>query len=57
MGAEVVGVGSVEEQDLAVEEMKVDFAGIVGKQNIAGKVMGRPADMSGFHEHILANFE
>ena len=57
MGDKVVEVGSFEEQDLAVEEMKVDSAGIVGKQNIVGKDVGRPADMFGFHEHILANFE
>ena len=57
MGAEVVEVGSFEEQDLAVEEMKVDFAGIVGKQKIVGKAVGRHANMFGFHEHILANFE
>ena len=57
MGAEVVEVGLVEEQDLAMEEMKVDSAGIVGKQNIVGKDVGRPADMFGFHEHILSNFE
>ena len=56
MGAEVVEVGSVEEQDLAVEEMKVDSVGIVGKQNIVAKDVGRPADMFGFHGHILANF-
>ena len=56
MGPKVVEVGSVEEQDLAVEEMKVDSAGIVGKQNIVGKAVGRPADMFGFHGHILANF-
>ena len=56
IGAEVIGVGLVEEQDLDVEEMKVDSAGIVGKKNIVGKAVGRPADMFGFHGHILANF-
>ena len=56
MGAEVVEVGSVEEHDLAMEEMKVDSVGIVGKQNVVGKAVGRPADMFGFHGHILANF-
>ena len=57
MGAEVVEVGLVDEQDLAVKEMKVEFAGIVGKQKNVGKAVGRPADMFGFHEHILSNFE
>ena len=56
MGAEVVEVGSVEEKDLVMEEMKVDYVGIVGKKNIVCKVVGRLADMFGFHEHILANF-
>ena len=57
MGAEVVEVGSVAEQDLDVEEMKVDSAGIVGKQNIVGKDVGRSIDMFGFNENILVNFE
>ena len=57
MVVEVIEVGLVEEQDLAVEEMKVDSAGIVGKQKIVGKIVGRPADMFGFHENILVNFE
>ena len=57
MVAQVIEVGSIEEKDLAVKEMKVDSVGIVGKQNIVGKVVGRPADMFGYHEHILANFE
>ena len=56
MGAEVVEVGSIEEKDLAMEEMKVDSVGIVGKKKIVGKAVGRPADMFGFHGHILANF-
>ena len=56
MGAEVVGVGSVEEQDLAVEEMKVESNSMVGKRKIVHMVVGRPADMFGFHGHILANF-
>ena len=57
MGVEVVGVEPIEEHDLDVEEMKVESAGIVGKQKIVGKKLGRLADMFGFHEHILANFE
>ena len=56
MGAEIVEVGLVEEQDLAVEEMKVDSVGIVGKKNIVGKAVGRPIDMFRFHGNILTNF-
>ena len=37
--------------------MKVDYVGILGKKNIVGKAVGRHADMFGFHEHILSNFE
>ena len=37
--------------------MKVDYVGIVGKEKTIDKVMDSPADMFGFHEHILTNFE
>ena len=57
MGAEIVRVGSVEEYDLDVKEMKVDSSSIVGNKNILGKDVGRHADMFGFHEHILSNFQ
>ena len=40
-----------------MKEMKVDYDGSVGKKKIVGKVVDRPADMFGFHEHILTNFE
>ena len=57
MVAEVVELGLIEKKDLAVKEMKVDSAGIVGKENTVGKVVDRPASMFYFHEHILAIFE
>ena len=57
MGAEVVEVGLVKEQDLVVKEMKVDSAGIVGKKNIVGKAKDKLVGMFDFHEHILTNFE
>ena len=57
MVAEVVEVGSVGKQDLVVQEMKVDCAGIVGKENNVGKDVDRPDGMFDFHEHILTNFE
>ena len=54
---EVVEVGLVEKQYLAVEEMKVDYADIVGKEKTIGKDMDRTTGMLDFHENILANFE
>ena len=40
-----------------MKEMKFDYASIMGKEKTVGKVVDRPADMFGYHEHILANFE
>ena len=57
MVVEVAAVGLVGKKDLYMEEMKVDSVGIVGKKMIVGKVVDRIANMFGFHEHILANFE
>ena len=57
MVAKVVEVGLVEKKDLTVKEMKVQSAGIVGKEKTVGKAMDRNVDMFGYHEHILTNFE
>ena len=57
MVAEVVEVGLVGKQYLCMDEIKVDYARIVGEEKTVGNDVDRLASMFGFHEHTLANFD
>ena len=47
----------VEKMELGKMGLGLDSAGIGDRQKVVDRAVNRPADMSGYHGHILSNLE